>query len=73
MGTHGDSAEALIEILSLCEQTLTALTPQAESTALPPPSDTIRRQKFPRRANVNRRLWLIKGGSYRSHGESETS
>jgi len=64
MGQFADSAEALIEILNLCEQTLTALTPVYDNAGRYPQSDEVRRQERHHGAKFVSRLFLIRGGRY---------
>ena len=58
MGNFGNSAEALVEILTLCEQTLTALRSDYEEGLHRQQSAQNRRQE--RRRSTN--LVLIRGG-----------
>jgi hypothetical protein len=60
MGKFGNSAEALIEILNLCEQTLTALKADYDEAQ----AEHNRRQERLRSAKLVRQLFLIKGGLY---------
>lgn len=62
MGKSGTSAEALIEILNLCEQTLTALNTDYADVARSHKSDQDRRYERRRRSKFVRRLFLIRGG-----------
>jgi len=62
MGKTGTSAEALIEILNLCEQTLTALNADYTDGGRGDNSDQDRRYERRRRSKFVRRLFLIKGG-----------
>jgi hypothetical protein len=62
MGSAGTSADALIEILDLCEQTLTVLCPHDDVPSPSRASDKTSQSRQPMRANVARRLVLIQGG-----------
>jgi len=62
MGNFGNSAEALVEILNLCEQTLSALKTDYEERLRAKPFDQNRRQEQRRSTNLVRHLWLIRGG-----------
>jgi hypothetical protein len=62
MGKFGNSAEALVEILTLCEQTLTALRSDYDEVLHPKQSDQNRRQE--RRRSTN--MVLIRGGLSRT-------
>jgi hypothetical protein len=64
MGKFGNSAEALVEILNLCEQTLTALKADYDEALRAQQSDQNRRQERLRSAKLVRQLFLIKGGLY---------
>ena len=64
MGKTGTSAEALIEILNLCEQTLTALNADSADGGRGDNSDQDRRYERRRRSKFVRRLFLIKGGLF---------
>jgi hypothetical protein len=73
MGKLGSSAEALIEILNLCEQTLTALKADYDEALRPLQtdqnclqSDQNRRQEPRRSTKLVRRLFLIRGGLSRT-------
>jgi hypothetical protein len=67
MGKFGDSAEALVEILTLCEQTLTALKSDYDEGLHRQQSDQNRRQEQRRSTNMVRRLFLIRGGRTEPH------
>lgn len=62
MGRASTSADALIEILDLCEQTLTAVCQFDEASPQHWPSDKSSQSRQQMRANVARRLVLIQGG-----------
>ena len=62
MGNAGTSAEALIEILNLCEQTLTSLNEDWVDSAPSFKSDQVRRTEHARRSKFARHLFLIRGG-----------
>ena len=62
MGNFGSSAEALVEILTLCEQTLTALKADYDNSLRANPSDQNRRLERGPSTNVVRHLFLIRGG-----------
>jgi len=62
MGKAGTSAEALIEILNLCEQTLTALNADYADSARSHKLDQDRLHERRRRSKFVRRLFLIRGG-----------
>jgi hypothetical protein len=66
MGKLGNSAEALVEILNLCEQTLTALKGDDDNALRPQQSDQNRRQEPRRSTNFVRQLFLIRGGLSRT-------
>ena len=62
MNTHGNGAESLIEILSLCEQTLAAFdTPNGTHDPLPFPVKA-RVPALRRNGQFARRFALIRGG-----------
>jgi len=62
MGQSITCAEALIEILNLCEQTLTALGRHEEGLISTPPADKYRHPGRYKSANVVRRFVFIQGG-----------
>ena len=62
MGRVSTSADALIEILDLCEQTLTIFCPHDDVLSNSRESDKTSQSRQPMRANVARRLVLIQGG-----------
>ena len=62
MGRMNTSADALIEILDLCEQTLTAVCQRDEASAQLWPSDKSSQSRQQMCGNVTRRLVLIQGG-----------
>jgi hypothetical protein len=62
MGRVSTSADALIEILDLCEQTLTAVCQRDEASAQLWPSDKSSQSRQQMCGNVTRRLVLIQGG-----------
>jgi hypothetical protein len=64
MGKAGTSAEALIELLNLCEQTLTALNGDYADGSRGSKSDQERRSERIRRSKIVRSLYLIKGGLF---------
>jgi hypothetical protein len=66
MGKPGNGAEALVEIINLCEQTLTALEGDYERGVRVEESDQNCRQEPPRSTKLVRRLFLIKGGLSRT-------
>ncbi len=55
-------AEALVEILSLCEQTLTALHPRRARRESNLPADKYCRTRRHSGANFGRKLILLQGG-----------
>jgi hypothetical protein len=66
MGTFRTSAEALVEIISLCEQTLTALHRDHFEGPAAGESDQDRRPTRRRRSKFVRHLFLIRGGLWKS-------
>jgi hypothetical protein len=62
MGPSITCAEALVEILNLCEQTLTALRRRPVQLGLNPSADKYRRIRRHRDANIGHRLVLLHGG-----------
>jgi hypothetical protein len=71
MGSFGKSAEPLIEILRLCEQTLAALEPQTDDVVPTPRADKTRASGQRGRTIVAGHLILIEGGLSRSSHGSE--
>jgi hypothetical protein len=65
MGKLGNSAEALVEILTLCEQTLRALKADYDNSIRGNPSDQNRRQERRRFTN----MVLIRGGLSRTDSQ----
>jgi hypothetical protein len=65
MGKLGNSAEALVEILTLCEQTLRALKADYGNSIRANPSDQNRRQERRRFTN----MVLIRGGLSRTDSQ----
>jgi hypothetical protein len=61
MAPSSTCAEALVEILNLCEQTLTALRKHEETHVATGPADKYRQSRLQKRANFAR-LVLIEGG-----------
>jgi hypothetical protein len=66
MGKAGTSAEALIEILNLCEQTLTALKADYDHALVSDQSDQNCRHERRRSTKYVPRLSLIRGGLSRT-------
>lgn len=64
MGRANTSADALIEILSLCEQTLTALKLPDDGPDYPPVMDKFSHTRQWKRANIASKFVLIRGGLY---------
>jgi hypothetical protein len=62
MGPSITCAEALVEILSLCEQTLTALRRRPVQLGLNPSADKYRRIRRHGDANIGRQMVLLQGG-----------
>ena len=62
MGPSITGAETLVEILNLCEQTLTALRRRPVQLGLNSSADKYRRIRRPRDANIGSRLVLLQGG-----------
>jgi hypothetical protein len=56
------SADVLIEILNLCEQTLTALSPHGEGTESAPSMDNFSKSRRGKSAISARPFALIQGG-----------
>jgi hypothetical protein len=67
MGKFGNSAEPLIEILNLCEQTLTALHAEYDGVLRAQESGQNRPEDRPRSTKPVRRLFVIRGGLSRSN------
>ena len=66
MGIAATSAEALIEILNLCEQTLTALRADYDQALVSDQSDQNCRHEPQSSTKLVRHLFLIRGGLYRT-------
>jgi len=62
MARTSNSSDALLEILSLCEQALTGLNPQNEAVPNRNPSDKSNHFRNQRRAKLAHQLRLIQGG-----------
>jgi len=62
MGQASSSVEALIEILDLCEQALTAIRTCGERLIAEPMADKYRQSWRTRRAKLDRNFVLIRGG-----------
>jgi hypothetical protein len=62
MGSSISCAEALVEILNLCEQTLTALRTRRAQLGSAGSTDKYRRIRRQRDTNVDHRLILLQGG-----------
>lgn len=62
MAPFGTGAQALIEIIHLCEQTLTALYQDASEGRADENTGQYRRPEYDPRSKLARRLFLIKGG-----------
>ena len=73
MSTLGTSAESLIEILDLCEQTLAAFdAPNGTNDPLPLPVKS-RLPAIQRQGQLGRRFALIKGGLSQPDGIAKIS
>ncbi len=62
MGPSITCAEALVEILNLCEQTLTALGRHEEGSLSATPADKYCRTRHHKNTNIVRQFVLIQGG-----------
>jgi hypothetical protein len=62
MGRSNTSTDALVELLSLCEQTLTALQPDSDRDTSVAQSDKANHSRYGKRASIGPRLVLISGG-----------
>ncbi len=62
MALSNPCADALVEILNLCEQTLTALREHEERHITAPLADKYRHSRLQKRANIVRQFVLIQGG-----------
>jgi hypothetical protein len=72
MGQSGTCAEALVDILSLCEQTLTALREPDDKRPTAALADKYRQLRPQKRANFVRQFVLIQGGLSREMQDSST-
>jgi hypothetical protein len=72
MGKLATSTEALIEILNLCEQTLTAISADSDGVLDAQQPDQNRREDQRHSTKSVRRLFLIRGGLFRSHQQIST-
>ena len=70
MALSSPCAEALVEILSLCEQTLTALREHEERHMTTPLADKYRHSGLQQRANIVRQFVLLQGGLSRELRQS---
>ena len=62
MGRSNRSTDALIEIISLCEQALIELTPEGEAVSEAARTDKLRHFRRHQRAKMMHRLLLVPGG-----------
>jgi hypothetical protein len=62
MGRGNTGADALIEILELCEQALTAVCLSEDATTQQQPVDKSSQSRPQKRTNLARRLILVQGG-----------